>query len=75
MRIIKNTFVSIVSKPINIKQKFQSETIDEMENNVPMSPITKCVSTPASLQTIVRFQNGTPNTMSLSHQVIRFIYI
>ena len=46
-----------------------------MENNVPMSPITKCVSTPASLQTIVRFQNGTPNTMSLSHQVIRFAYM
>ncbi|XP_073813447.1 corin serine peptidase isoform X2 [Musca autumnalis] len=59
-----------VPTPINIKQKFQNETIDEMENNVPMSPITKCVSTPASLQTIVRFQNGAPNTMSLPHQII-----
>ncbi|XP_065369118.1 uncharacterized protein Corin [Calliphora vicina] len=59
-----------VSTPINIKQKFQNETIDELENNVPMSPIPKCVSTPASLQTIVRFQNGAPNTMSLSHQII-----
>ncbi|KAM7345094.1 corin serine peptidase isoform 1-T4 [Cochliomyia hominivorax] len=59
-----------VSTPINIKQKFQNETIDELENNVPMSPIPKCSSTPASLQTIVRFQNGAPNTMSLSHQVI-----
>uniref|UniRef100_A0A1I8PRA4 Uncharacterized protein n=1 Tax=Stomoxys calcitrans TaxID=35570 RepID=A0A1I8PRA4_STOCA len=59
-----------VPTPVNIKQKFQNETIDEMENNVPMSPITKCVSTPASLQTIVRFQNGAPNTMSLPHQII-----
>ncbi|XP_046809622.1 uncharacterized protein LOC111675906 [Lucilia cuprina] len=59
-----------VSTPINIKQKFQNETIDELDNNVPLSPIPKCVSTPASLQTIVRFQNGAPNTMSLSHQIV-----
>lgn len=55
--------------PIVYKQKLQNETIEEMEQSVPMSPLTKCVSTPASLQTIVRFQNGAPNTMSLQQQV------
>ncbi|KAL9874243.1 corin serine peptidase isoform 3-T3 [Glossina fuscipes fuscipes] len=59
-----------VSNAISVKQKFQNETIDEMLDSVPLSPLTKCVSTPASLQTIVRFQNGSPNTMSLPHQVI-----
>uniref|UniRef100_A0A1B0C9Z5 Putative trypsin-like serine protease n=1 Tax=Lutzomyia longipalpis TaxID=7200 RepID=A0A1B0C9Z5_LUTLO len=37
------------------------------ENN-PSSPITKSASTPASLQTIVRFQNGS--NMSLQHKII-----
>ncbi|XP_069964647.1 uncharacterized protein Corin isoform X2 [Bactrocera oleae] len=59
-----------VPAPIVYKQKLQNETIEEMEQSVPMSPLTKCVSTPASLQTIVRFQNGAPNTMSLQHQII-----
>uniref|UniRef100_A0A1A9ZYU6 Lectizyme n=1 Tax=Glossina pallidipes TaxID=7398 RepID=A0A1A9ZYU6_GLOPL len=59
-----------VSNAISVKQKFQNETIDEMLDSVPLSPLTKCVSTPASLQTIVRFQNGAPNTMALPHQVI-----
>ncbi|XP_054739708.1 uncharacterized protein LOC129245529 isoform X2 [Anastrepha obliqua] len=59
-----------VPAPIVYKQKLQNETIEEMEQSVPMSPLTKCVSTPASLQTIVRFQNGAPNTMSLQHQQI-----
>lgn len=33
----------------------------------PTSPIIKSASTPASLQTIVRFQNGS--NMSLQHKV------
>lgn len=33
----------------------------------PSTPITKSVSTPASLQTIVRIQNGS--NMSLQHKV------
>ncbi|XP_067631299.1 uncharacterized protein Corin isoform X2 [Eurosta solidaginis] len=59
-----------VPAPILYKQKLQNETIEEMEQSVPMSPLTKCISNPTSLQTIVRFQNGAPNTMSLQHQII-----
>lgn len=36
-------------------------------DNPPGSPITKSMSTPASLQTIVRFHNGS--NMSLHHRV------
>ncbi|XP_046620350.1 atrial natriuretic peptide-converting enzyme-like isoform X1 [Neodiprion virginianus] len=39
--------------------------------NPPGSPITKSMSTPASLQTIVRFHNGS--NMSLHHRIIRDI--
>lgn len=43
------------------------EIIKEAAENNPNSPITKSASTPASLQTIVRFQNGS--NMSLQHKV------
>ncbi|KAJ8670591.1 hypothetical protein QAD02_001850 [Eretmocerus hayati] len=39
------------------------------QENPPSSPITKSISTPAGLQTIVRFQNGS--NMSLHHRIIR----
>ncbi|XP_024947639.1 uncharacterized protein LOC107274502 isoform X3 [Cephus cinctus] len=39
--------------------------------NPPGSPITKSISTPASLQTIVRFHSGS--NMSLHHKIIRDI--
>ena len=42
--------------------------VPEIENP-PGSPITKSISTPASLQTIVRFHNGS--NMSLHHRVSR----
>ncbi|KAJ6642681.1 Atrial natriuretic peptide-converting enzyme, partial [Pseudolycoriella hygida] len=42
--------------------------IEEVVEIVPTSPITKSVSTPASLQTIVRFQNGSNG--SLQHKII-----
>ncbi|XP_034945531.1 atrial natriuretic peptide-converting enzyme-like isoform X2 [Chelonus insularis] len=42
--------------------------ISEKENS-PGSPITKSMSTPASLQTIVRFHSGS--NMSLHHRIIR----
>ncbi|XP_011298034.1 uncharacterized protein [Fopius arisanus] len=44
--------------------------IPESENP-PGSPITKSMSTPASLQTIVRFHSGS--NMSLHHRIIRDI--
>lgn len=51
--------------------KQQRKGIEEITNEVaeivPTSPITKSASTPASLQTIVRFQNGS--NMSLQHKV------
>lgn len=40
--------------------------VPDMENP-PGSPITKSISTPASLQTIVRFHSGS--NMSLHHRV------
>ncbi|XP_055917784.1 uncharacterized protein LOC129950036 isoform X2 [Eupeodes corollae] len=54
---------------VSQKQLFKTETTEELENTVPTSPITKSISTPASLQAIVRFQNGTSN-MSLQHRII-----
>ncbi|KAF7991738.1 hypothetical protein HCN44_010539 [Aphidius gifuensis] len=44
--------------------------VPDMENP-PGSPITKSISTPASLQTIVRFHSGS--NMSLHHRIIRDI--
>ncbi|XP_055853565.1 uncharacterized protein LOC129917171 isoform X2 [Episyrphus balteatus] len=54
---------------VSTKQLFKNDTTQELEQTVPTSPITKSISTPASLQTIVRFQNGTSN-MSLQHRII-----
>lgn len=56
-------------KEVFPKQLLRNETTKEFEETVPTSPITKSISTPASLQTIVRFQNGTSN-MSLQHKII-----
>lgn len=54
--------------------KQQKKGVEEISNEVteviPTSPITKSASTPASLQTIVRFQNGS--NMSLQHKVNQF---
>ncbi|XP_059616149.1 uncharacterized protein LOC132261342 [Phlebotomus argentipes] len=53
-----------------LKQNFKGtdEILHEGADNNPSSPITKSASTPASLQTIVRFQNGS--NMSLQHKII-----
>lgn len=49
----------------------QHEPIEELEQTPQtLSPLSKCSNAnPSSLQTIVRFQNGAPHTMSLQHQV------
>ncbi|XP_034479106.1 uncharacterized protein LOC117785274 [Drosophila innubila] len=57
--------------PIVCRQGVQHEPIEELEPPQTLSPLNKCASaTPSSLQTIVRFQNGAPHTMSLQHQII-----
>lgn len=56
--------------PIVCRQGVQHEPIEELEPPQTLSPLSKCPNaTPSSLQTIVRFQNGAPHTMSLQHQV------
>ncbi|XP_032291566.1 uncharacterized protein Corin isoform X2 [Drosophila virilis] len=57
--------------PIVCRQGVQHEPIEELEPPQTLSPLSKCPNaTPSSLQTIVRFQNGAPHTMSLQHQII-----
>ncbi|XP_020818063.1 uncharacterized protein LOC110191533 isoform X1 [Drosophila serrata] len=48
----------------------QHEPIEELEPPQTISPLHKAGGPPSSLQTIVRFQNGAPHTMSLQHQII-----
>ncbi|XP_044580034.1 atrial natriuretic peptide-converting enzyme-like isoform X2 [Cotesia glomerata] len=52
----------------HIFSKIQGK-ISTTEPEPPGSPITKSISTPASLQTIVRFHSGS--NMSLHHRIIR----
>ncbi|XP_037953318.1 uncharacterized protein LOC119683609 isoform X2 [Teleopsis dalmanni] len=59
-----------VPAPIVCKQRIQNETIEENELVLPISPLTKCSNAPTSMQTIVRFQNGAPNTIPLQHGII-----
>lgn len=74
---IKNIPCMMISADINkvAVAKQQRKGIEEITNEVaeivPTSPITKSASTPASLQTIVRFQNGS--NMSLQHKVRKFL--
>ncbi|KAH8372887.1 hypothetical protein KR009_007281 [Drosophila setifemur] len=56
--------------PIVCRQGIQHEPIEELEAPQTLSPLHKTVGQPSSLQTIVRFQNGAPHTMSLQHQII-----
>jgi len=51
------------------RQGVQHEPIEELEPAQTISPLHKTAGQPSSLQTIVRFQNGAPHTMSLQHQV------
>ncbi|XP_043284206.1 atrial natriuretic peptide-converting enzyme isoform X2 [Venturia canescens] len=53
----------------HINGKVPGRALAPETDNLPGSPITKSMSTPASLQTIVRFQNGS--NMSLHHRIIR----
>lgn len=64
IRTLTNTFI-----PVAVKQnvKAADEIHPEIVESDVTAPITKSVSTPASLQTIVRFQNGS--NMSLQHKV------
>lgn len=57
----------VVYELISVKQHLKC--VDEIanENAEHQSAITKSASTPASLQAIVRFQNGS--NMSLQHKV------
>lgn len=57
----------IICESFSVKQHLKC--VDEIANESSdhQSPITKSASTPASLQTIVRFQNGS--NMSLQHKV------
>jgi len=55
--------------PIVCRQGVQHEPIEELEPPQTISPLHKTAGQPSSLQTIVRFQNGAPHTMSLQHQV------
>lgn len=50
--------------------KCTDEILNEIAESNVTSPITKSASTPASLQTIVRFQNGS--SMSLQHKVSEY---
>lgn len=63
------TIITGIHKIAAAKQhrKGIEEISNEVVEIVPTSPITKSASTPASLQTIVRFQNGS--NMSLQHKV------
>ncbi|GJQ67502.1 SCRASP2 [Trypoxylus dichotomus] len=54
-----------------IKQNGVLSKIGRVENGGGNTTITKSVSTPASLQTIVKFHNGS--NMSLHHKIIRDI--
>ncbi|XP_017078124.1 uncharacterized protein LOC108112590 [Drosophila eugracilis] len=56
--------------PIVCRQGVQHEPIEELEPPQTISPLHKTAGPPSSLQTIVRFQNGAPHTMSLQHQII-----
>ncbi|KAH8277575.1 hypothetical protein KR018_001456 [Drosophila ironensis] len=56
--------------PIVCRQGVQHEPIEELEPPLTLSPLHKTSGPPSSLQTIVRFQNGAPHTMSLQHQII-----
>ncbi|KAH8316597.1 hypothetical protein KR067_011413 [Drosophila pandora] len=56
--------------PIVCRQGIQHEPIEELEPPQTLSPLHKTSGPPSSLQTIVRFQNGAPHTMSLQHQII-----
>ncbi|EDW79846.1 uncharacterized protein Dwil_GK18003 [Drosophila willistoni] len=61
--------------PISLRQGIPAIPLEELEPKSPttttLPPLTKAPSvTPSSLQTIVRFQNGAPHTMSLQHQII-----
>ncbi|BFG03364.1 uncharacterized protein DMAD_02643 [Drosophila madeirensis] len=56
--------------PIVCRQGVQHEPIEELEPPQTHSPLNKASAPPSSLQTIVRFQNGAPHTMSLQHQII-----
>ncbi|XP_008211465.1 atrial natriuretic peptide-converting enzyme isoform X2 [Nasonia vitripennis] len=53
----------------HVNGKVPGRALAPEPENPPGSPITKSMSTPASLQTIVRFQNGS--NMSLHHRIIR----
>lgn len=63
-----------VNKSLNAKIARGLLLKEQAEKDAGNSSITKSMSTPASLQTIVRFQNGS--NMSLHHRVSRyFTYI
>ncbi|KAI8037280.1 uncharacterized protein LOC128255857 [Drosophila gunungcola] len=56
--------------PIVCRQGVQHEPIEELEPPQTISPLHKTAGPPSSLQTIVRFQNGAPHTMSLQYQIV-----
>lgn len=56
----------VVKQNRKLIEEIDKSTSDNNSNN----PIIKSASTPASLQTIVRFQNGS--NMSLQHKVILY---
>lgn len=74
----RNILVSLLlpaPAPIVCRQGVQHEPIEELEPPQTLSPLNKCANAnPSSLQTIVRFQNGAPHTMSLQHQVGSLLY-
>lgn len=63
------SYVLSAPAPIVCRQGVQHEPIEELEPPQTISPLHKAAGQPSSLQTIVRFQNGAPHTMSLQHQV------
>ncbi|XP_026317885.1 uncharacterized protein LOC113228737 [Hyposmocoma kahamanoa] len=58
-----------VNKSLNAKIARGLLLKEQQEKEAGNQPITKSMSTPASLQTIVRFQNGS--NMSLHHRMLR----
>ncbi|XP_049878889.1 atrial natriuretic peptide-converting enzyme-like [Pectinophora gossypiella] len=58
-----------VNKSLNAKIARGLLLKEQQEKESNSQPITKSMSTPASLQTIVRFQNGS--NMSLHHRMLR----
>lgn len=65
-------FLSLIVTAVKQHLKCADEITKENLDNSANSAIIKSASTPASLQAVVRFQNGS--NMSLQHKVSKFCF-